>query len=110
MSLNENLMITKKKLDNFDKISTMGNFFSNFKDPTRLKIIYALRNQRLCGKDLVDLLNITKSNLSHQLTILKLNKIIKWEKIGVNVYYTLDDEHVENILDTAYDHLFNEED
>ena len=108
--MDNSLDLTRKKLNQFDKLNAMGNFFSNFKDPTRLKIIYALRNQKLCGNDLCDLLNITKSNLSHQLTILKLNKIIKWEKIGVNVYYTLDDEHVENILDTAYDHLFNEED
>ncbi len=104
------LDLTRKKLNQFDKLNAMGNFFSNFKDPTRLKIIYALRNQKLCGNDLCDLLNITKSNLSHQLTILKLNKIVKWEKIGVKVFYTLDDEHVESILDLAYDHLFNEED
>lgn len=108
--MDNSLDLTRKKLNQFDKLSAMGNFFSNFKDPTRLKIIYALRNQKLCGNDLCDLLNITKSNLSHQLTILKLNKIVKWEKIGVKVFYTLDDEHVESILDLAYDHLFNEED
>ena len=107
--MDNSLDLTRKKLNQFDKLNAMGNFFSNFKDPTRLKIIYALRNQKLCGNDLCDLLNITKSNLSHQLTILKLNKIIKWEKIGVKVFYTLDDEHVESILDLAYDHLFNEE-
>lgn len=108
--MGNSLDLTRKKLNQFDKLNAMGNFFSNFKDPTRLKIIYALRNQKLCGNDLCDLLNITKSNLSHQLTILKLNKIVKWEKIGVKVFYTLDDEHVESILDLAYDHLFNEED
>ena len=108
--MENSLDLTRKKLNQFDKLNAMGNFFSNFKDPTRLKIIYALRNQKLCGNDLCDLLNITKSNLSHQLTILKLNKIVKWEKIGVKVFYTLDDEHVESILDLAYDHLFNEED
>ncbi len=107
--MGNSLDLTRKKLNQFDKLNAMGNFFSNFKDPTRLKIIYALRNQKLCGNDLCDLLNITKSNLSHQLTILKLNKIVKWEKIGVKVFYTLDDEHVESILDLAYDHLFNEE-
>ena len=107
--MGNSLDLTRKKLNQFDKLNAMGNFFSNFKDPTRLKIIYALRNQKLCGNDLCDLLNITKSNLSHQLTILKLNKIVKWEKIGVKVFYTLDDEHVETILDLAYDHLFNEE-
>lgn len=107
--MDNSLDLTRKKLNQFDKLNAMGNFFSNFKDPTRLKIIYALRNQKLCGNDLCDLLNITKSNLSHQLTILKLNKIVKWEKIGVKVFYTLDDEHVESILDLAYDHLFNEE-
>ena len=108
--MGNSLDLTRKNLNQFDKLNAMGNFFSNFKDPTRLKIIYALRNQKLCGNDLCDLLNITKSNLSHQLTILKLNKIVKWEKIGVKVFYTLDDEHVETILDLAYDHLFNEED
>lgn len=108
--MDNSLDLTRKKLNQFDKLNAMGNFFSNFKDPTRLKIIYALRNQKLCGNDLCELLNITKSNLSHQLTILKLNKIVKWEKIGVKVFYTLDDEHVESILDLAYDHLFNEED
>lgn len=96
-------------LNQFDKLSAMANFFSNFKDPTRLKIIYALRNNKLCGNDLCELLNITKSNLSHQLSILKLNKIVKWKKDGVKVYYTLDDEHVEKILDLAYNHLFEEE-
>ena len=103
--MDNSLDLTRKKLNKFDKLTEMANFFSNFKDPTRLKIIYALRNQKLCGNDLCDLLNITKSNLSHQLTILKLNKIVKWEKIGVKVFYTLDDEHVKQVFFFFFEHI-----
>lgn len=108
--MDDSLKLTKQQLERLDKVTTIGNFFSNFKDPTRLKIIYALKDGfPRNATSLCELLGITKSNLSHQMSILKSNKIVEFEKKGKNIFYRLDDEHISTILNTAYNHLFNEE-
>ena len=96
---------TKQKMISDTEIYNISDFFKIFGDSTRLKIIYALENNPLCVGDLCNVLDITKSAASHQLNILRTNKIVKFQKKGKNVIYMLDDEHVSLIIETARNHL-----
>ena len=96
---------TKEKMINDTELYSISDFFKIFGDSTRLKILWALDNNPLCVGDLCNVLDITKSAASHQLNILKANKIVTYKKQGKNVIYMLDDEHVSLIIETARKHL-----
>lgn len=97
--------ITKEKMLEDQELYEISDFFKIFGDSTRLKILWALENNPLCVGDLCNVLDITKSAASHQLNILKNNKLVKYRKNGKNVIYELDDEHVSMIIETAREHL-----
>ena len=80
------------------------NLFKALGDGTRLKIVNALMDGEKNVNSLVSKLGITQSAISHQLKILKLNEIIKSERKGKEVYYSLDDNHIEIIVKTVIEH------
>ena len=59
----------------------------------------------MCVGDLACLLNMTKSAVSHQLKILRSAKLVKAEKRGKNVFYSLSDNHVRTVLEMALEHI-----
>lgn len=73
-------------------------------DPTRLKIIDALRMGELCVCDLAAVLKMTVSAISHQLKLLRAARLVRPRREGKIVFYSLHDEHVELFLDTALEH------
>ena len=96
---------TKEKMIDDTEVYQISDFFKIFGDSTRLKILWALDDNPLCVGDLCNIVDITKSAASHQLNILKANKLVKYKKEGKNVIYSLDDEHVALIIETARKHL-----
>ncbi len=96
-------MIEKKLIkSNFDSCCL---FFKVLGDSTRMKIILALTNGPLCVNDLTTQLQMEQSAISHQLKILKNAKVVKSKKHGKNVFYSFDDEHVEDIISIAIEHI-----
>ena len=91
-----------------EKIEDLANMFKVFADPTRLRIICAILNTQLCVCDLCELLNLTQSNVSHQLQILRNTKLVKYKKEGKQVFYSLNDNHVCQIISQAIDHISEE--
>ena len=83
----------------------MSMIFQMFADITRLKIMNALLTHELCVGDLSALLQMSTSAVSHQLSNLKRTKLVRTRKIGKNVYYSMADEHIENIFRMAYEHI-----
>ena len=83
----------------------MASFFKIVGDPTRTKILSILDKNELCVCDIANLLNMTKSSISHQLKTLKEASIVKSKKDGKEVYYTLDDEHVSEVFEVALYHI-----
>ena len=64
-------------------------------DSTRIQLLWALEESEMCVSDLAVLLNMTKSAVSHQLKVLKLQNLLRQTlKTGKNVYYSLDDAHI----------------
>lgn len=95
--------VKSKMLDNeiFLKIS---EDFKIFSDPTRVKILYALSQRELCVCDLASLLEMTHSAVSHQLRIMRNSSLVKFKKVGKNVYYSLSDEHINIMLRLGIEH------
>jgi len=83
----------------------MSVIFDMFGDSTRLKIMNALFTHELCVSDLASLLEMSTSAISHQLASLKKTKLVSTRKIGKLVYYSMADEHIENIYRMAYEHI-----
>lgn len=91
-----------------EEIIEMADVFKLFSDSTRLRIICSILNNELCVCDLCELLNLTQSNVSHQLQLLRTAKLVKYRKEGKQVYYSLQDSHVEKIIRMALDHIVEE--
>ena len=73
-------------------------------DPNRLRIVCALLEQPLCVADLAAEVGMEQSALSHQLKNLKIASLVRSERRGRQIVYSLDDEHVLAILEQALDH------
>lgn len=87
------------------KTRAMAELFKTFGDPTRLRILSALRRQELCVCDIADLLGMTQSAISHQLRVLKQQELVKFRRDGKTVYYSLADAHVGTILAQGLEHV-----
>jgi ArsR family transcriptional regulator, lead/cadmium/zinc/bismuth-responsive transcriptional repressor len=83
----------------------LADLFKVFGDSTRVKIFCALFRAEMCVCDIAVLLGMTKSSISHQLRVLKQSKLVKYRKDGKIVYYSMADEHVENIFDQGLIHI-----
>ncbi|MDN5304731.1 MAG: ArsR family transcriptional regulator, lead/cadmium/zinc/bismuth-responsive transcriptional [Fusobacteriaceae bacterium] len=94
----------KKNMYNEELLIDLANFYKIFSDPTRLKIIFALLNKELCVCDIAEVLGMTQSAISHQLRLLRNYKIVKSYKKGKSVFYSLDDEHIYELLQTGISH------
>ncbi len=91
-----------------EEYNDLSNLFKMFSDPTRLKILSALFQKELCVCDLVALLHMTQSAVSHQLSVLRQNRIIRYRRSGKNIYYALDDEHIQHIYNAGLAHILEE--
>ncbi len=83
----------------------LSNFFKVMGDRTRIRLLWALELNELCVCDLAVLLDMTKSAVSHQLKALKTAKLVKCRKEGKHVFYSLDDNHVKEILEKSLEHI-----
>jgi len=83
----------------------LANLYKMFSDNTRVQILWALNCHEMCVCDLAVLLNMTKSAISHQLKSLRLANLVKYEKQGKVVYYSLADSHVKDIFEKGFEHI-----
>lgn len=86
-------------------LEQLGEFFKVLTDPTRLKILYALRAGELCVFDLSVSVEASVSSVSHHLAALKHVRLVKARRDGRIIYYSLDDDHVNSIIQFAWEHL-----
>lgn len=83
----------------------LAELFKVFGDSTRIKILYSLFETELCVYDIARLLNLSQSSVSHQLRILKTSKLVKFRREGKSVFYSLDDDHVREIISMGLEHV-----
>ena len=97
-------MAIKNRPDDKELIN-LSELFKILGDLTRIKIIWTLDNNEMCVCDIANVLNMTKSSISHQLSILKNAGIVRYRKSGKEVYYTLDDEHINKLYEIGLEHI-----
>lgn len=101
----EKVELVKRKLPKPQEINNLSETFKVLGDATRLQIVLALSYEELCVCDLATVVNISVSAISHQLRILKGMKIVSFRKSGKMVYYSLDDNHIKNLVNEAMTHI-----
>lgn len=88
-----------------DSLFELAELYKIFGDSTRIRILYALFEDELCVCDIAQTLGMTLSAISHQLRILKGAKLVKYNKVGKSVFYSLADSHVKLILAQGMEHV-----
>jgi len=83
----------------------LANLFKMFADSTRLKILWALSHEEMCVCDLAALMSMSTSAISHQLKSLRLANLVKYNKQGKIVYYSLVDCHAKELFDKGLEHI-----
>ncbi len=83
----------------------LSDFFGVFADNTRLRILYFLSRSEFCVADLSSLVGLQQSAVSHQLKTLRLHRLVKSRREGTTIYYSLDDEHVQQVFAIALQHI-----
>lgn len=84
---------------------SLSNLYKMFSDNTRVRILWALSLEEMCVCDLANLLDMTKSAISHQLKLLRYSNLVKYDKQGKIVYYSLADKHVKDIFRRGFEHI-----
>ena len=90
-------------------IILLSELFKVLGDPTRLRIIQALSSLELCVCDISAVLDMNQSAVSHQLRVLKQARLVRYRKEGKIVYYSLDDNHIADLLKTSLAHINDKE-
>jgi ArsR family transcriptional regulator len=93
-----------KKIDENTLYDT-AELFKNFSDSTRIRILYCLFEKERSVTEIAELLKMNQSAISHQLRFLKNSKLVKNRREGKTIYYSLDDDHVYNIISQGIEHV-----
>ncbi|MFV0437522.1 MAG: ArsR/SmtB family transcription factor [Desulfopila sp.] len=88
-----------------NEVEGLTGLFKAFADPSRLRILQALRAREMCVCDLAALLKVSESAVSHQLRMLRHLQLVANRREGTILYYRLRDEHVGVLLAVALEHL-----
>lgn len=83
----------------------LTEFFKVLGSPTRIRILLLLMEQDSCVSDLAEQLDMTQSAVSHQLNLLKWNKLVRRRRDGKMIFYTLVDEHVQMVVEKGVEHI-----
>lgn len=102
-------LVKRRKLEMppAETLYELADFFKIFGDSTRINILFAINSEPMCVCDIAELLGMTKSAVSHQLKILRQGNTVTYRKSGKNVFYTLADDHVKDIIEKSLVHIIH---
>ncbi|MBQ4156904.1 MAG: winged helix-turn-helix transcriptional regulator [Clostridia bacterium] len=95
----------KANMPKEEEVFLLASIFKVLSDPTRVKLLWAMKDQEMCVCDLAAVLNMTMSAISHQLKTMKECHVVKSRRDGKNIFYSLDDQHVTDIISLAKMHV-----
>ena len=101
----ELLKIVNETMPEETELYDLAELFMVFGDSTRIRILFVLFEAEVCVCDLAHVLNMTQSAISHQLRILKQNKLVKSRRVGKSIFYSLADDHVRLIIAQGREHI-----
>ena len=108
LTTSSNAEYVKGKIPDDDTITAVAEFFKVFGDPTRAKIMSCLAVKDLFVNEIAEVVGMSISAVSHQLRVLRAAQLVKASKLGKEVKYCLDDNHVMQIIESGITHI-NEE-
>ena len=88
-----------------EDIMELSDLFKVFADSTRLRILHKLFNGPISVGVIADSLDMSQSAISHQLKYLKDSNLVKSERDGKSIYYSLADDHIKTIFKTGLEHI-----
>lgn len=86
----------------------LAEYLKVFGDPDRIRILELLKDREVCVGHIAEALGKTVSAVSHQLSIMRRARLVRYVKDGKNIYYTLDDDHVVGLLEAAVEHIHHD--
>ncbi len=95
----------RTKMPDNKSIEKVSSFFKVLGDYTRMRILFALKEKEMCAGDISVLLDMTKSAVSHQLAMMRNNHQVRARRAGKNIFYSLDDQHIVDIIEEALIHM-----
>ncbi len=95
---------TKRRLLDDEVYASLAETFAALADSNRAKIIYSLKGQELCVCDIACVVGISESAISQHLRILRTLRLVKQRKDGRMMYYSLNDDHIQTLLDVCLEH------
>lgn len=87
-----------------ETIENVSRIFKVLADPTRIKILYLLSQEECNVNHIAEVLEMSQSAVSHQLSMLRNLRLVKYRREGKTLFYSCDDEHVISLLKQAVDH------
>ena len=99
------LKIVNDTMPEETELYDLAELFKVFGDSTRIRILFVLFEAEVCVCDLAKVLNMPQSAISHQLRILKANKLVNSRREGKSVFYSLADGHVRTIIAQGREHI-----
>lgn len=103
--MSKDLAKIKNTLISNETKNKVSHLFKALADPTRITILFALKGKSLTVSELVVILEMSQSAISHQLRVLRDSNLVNYEKKGKEVIYSLADEHVHEIFNQAIEHV-----
>lgn len=88
-----------------EELERLSQVFKLLGDLTRTEILWVLDKNEMCVCDIANVLNMTKSSISHQLALLRESGIVEYRKVGKEVYYRLDDFHITKLYEIGIEHI-----
>lgn len=86
------------------EVAGLSELFAALADEVRTKILYLLSLGELCTCDLAEVLELSLPAVSHHLRLLKMMRLVKYRREGKMVYYSLDDDHILELIRVAREH------
>lgn len=93
------------QFDQDELILRTAEFYKALSDYSRFKIVYVLLNGEKCVSDIVEEVNMSQTAVSYQLKLLRQMHLVKYRRSGQNVFYSIDDQHVYDIINLTFEHI-----
>jgi len=101
----QSVMAARRALGDSPPAADMAAIFAILAEPTRMRVLIALGDAELCVTDLAAATGVNRTTISHQLRVLRTNRLVRRRRAGKVVYYALNDDHVVSLLTMATEHV-----
>ena len=93
------------EMPDLEVLFDLADHFKVFGDSTRIRIMFTISDNEMSVLSIAEALNMEQSTISHQLRVLRQNKLVRVRREGKQIYYSLDDDHVKKIIEMGLDHV-----